>query len=224
MSDMSYEAWRSYIFDREASEDGDAWYWGDLEPLKILPQQAAQYAARLFLESGKVLADFSDAHVARGLEYMVNIIVSDHGQFFHDGKLPQIDRIESMAILFRDVFAVRCPDILSHVNEAGGRLLNGICYMWWDVIPLTGEAGGHRPNPIDEACLSVMDAGLNLSNPACQESALHASAIGRAPIRSLPQASSMPILRVIRTCGRNSRPMPWRHVRAASNRYESHRT
>lgn len=176
MTDVSYDVWLRYIFDREASEESEAWYWGDLEHPELSPTRAALYTNRLFSECAEALSGFSDAQVARGLEYMVNPSISDHGHFLHDGSIPQINRIDAiaaMAILFRDLFAVRCRAVLSHLDEAGANLLNGVCYMWWDVIPLYGEAGGHRPNPLDEACLAVMRDTLQLPNPACQESALH---------------------------------------------------
>jgi hypothetical protein len=62
MSDLSYDKWRRYIFDREASEDGDAWYWADdVGKLEMTNQQAARYTTRLFTEPGQALAAFSDA-------------------------------------------------------------------------------------------------------------------------------------------------------------------
>ncbi len=177
MTEVTYEAWLRYLFDRAATEEGEAWYWDDeLASLAVSPAQAALYTARLFAESARALSGFSDAQVARGLEYMVNPTISDHCHFLHDGRVPQmhrIDAIEAMTILFRDVIAARCRTVLSHLDEPGANLLNGICYMWWDIIPLWGEHGGHRPNPMDDACLAVMRDTLHLPNPACQESALH---------------------------------------------------
>ena len=207
MTDVSYDAWLRYIFDREASEEGEAWYWGDLEHLELSPSRAALYTSRLFSESTEALCGFSDAQVALGIEYMVNPGVSDHGHFLQDGTVPQtsrIDAIAAMAILFRDVFAERCRAVLSHLDEPGANLLNGVCYMWWDVIPLHAAARGHRPNPIEEACLAVMRDTLRLPNPACQESALHGLGLGRTPIRSLRQRRSMLISPPIRRCGRRS--------------------
>lgn len=176
MAEASYQDWLTYIFDREATEDGEAWYSSEPAAIELSPRRAAEYTTRAFGDAALTLRRYSDAQIARGLDYITNTMVSDHGHFLHNGEVPQderIDAINSMAALFRGVFDPRCRPVLSHIDEPGGGLLNMVCYMWWDVLPLFAEPGGHRPNPIDDSCLSVMRETLALANPACQESALH---------------------------------------------------
>lgn len=51
--------------------------------------------------------------------------------------------------------------------------LNGVCYMWWDIIPFYGKSGDARREVFDPHCLDVMEMTLQLPSIACQESALH---------------------------------------------------
>jgi hypothetical protein len=45
--------------------------------------------------------------------------------------------------------------------------------MWWDILPIGGQPDVASRREIDEACLQVMEQGLNLESIACQESSLH---------------------------------------------------
>ncbi|WP_162917568.1 hypothetical protein [Dongia deserti] len=81
--------------------------------------------------------------------------------------------VHTIYALFERVFAPRCAPVLSHIAEPGGSELNGVCYMWRDIISLRSETGDDRRGRIGEAVDTVIRRTLALPNIACQESALH---------------------------------------------------
>ena len=60
------------------------------------------------------------------------------------------------------IFAIRCSQHLSHLDEPGANPLNRICYMWWDLFDVN-----------DKILLGIMERRLRLDSVACRESALH---------------------------------------------------
>jgi hypothetical protein len=105
--------------------------------------------------------------------------------------------IRSMFCVFEQVFARRCSARLQHtLTEPDPTInpLNGVCYMWWDVCPLQGNAGpsasedfvleteevideGPAVDPfaadLEDEILEVLRQSLGLDSVACQEGALH---------------------------------------------------
>ncbi|MBZ0285589.1 MAG: hypothetical protein K8L97_32965 [Anaerolineae bacterium] len=75
--------------------------------------------------------------------------------------------------MYEKVFFKRCSPHLSHVTEQEANPINLVCYMWWDLMPIYGQPQKKGRQPIDEACLQVMEKTLALDSSACQESALH---------------------------------------------------
>jgi hypothetical protein len=59
------------------------------------------------------------------------------------------------------------------MDEPGANPLNLVCYMWWDIIPITGRPDDPKRKEFDQAILRVMKSTLQLDSTACRESALH---------------------------------------------------
>ena len=79
----------------------------------------------------------------------------------------RVAAIEAMNPLFARLFAPRCFPARARGSDAW---LDGVCFMWWDLLPIHGLA---NEDPIREACLDVLARTLALDALACQESALH---------------------------------------------------
>jgi hypothetical protein len=75
--------------------------------------------------------------------------------------------------VFSAVFASRCSDTLSHITPTPLISYNGICYMWWDVLPRHGVPARQDLRAIDEAILETLAKILSPDSVACKESALH---------------------------------------------------
>ncbi len=178
---MTFPEWVIYNFDHPVTEP--AWYWsdeGDWEAPDLEMPQIAAYLTRLFAESGTVLLPYSDAQVGQGLNVLINNCLSDDIFSLLAPEVPLEDRlrgIRAMEAVFRDCFARRCSPHLSHLDELGVSPLNGICYMWWDILPITAEAHFQPERPdsveIDRICLDIMQRTLKIDSIACRESALH---------------------------------------------------
>jgi hypothetical protein len=172
---LRFEEWITHVFDHEVTDpqwyfEPDADYWQAPSPVTL------EYVTRLFEDPAPVLGLFSDEQINQGLWYLVSSSASDHMFALQDEEVPLDIRcrcVRAFAGIFGKVFAVRCSDHLSHLDEPGVRPLNGICYMWWDVLPLYGRSDIPARRPLDEECLNSMDAVLRLGSIACQESALH---------------------------------------------------
>jgi hypothetical protein len=176
-TDLSYEEWIDYVFDHAVPQDGEAWY-RDFEAdwWSPQPEQAIAYLTRLFDNPGSLLDRFADNQIGQGLRYLVDNSISNHCVALATGAVPLAQRvpcIHAMLSLFIKLFEPRCRPMLSHLDEAGESKLNGVCYMWWDIMPLAALSKPGAPDPIHDACLAVMRSTLALPNPACQESALH---------------------------------------------------
>jgi hypothetical protein len=176
LTNLSFEEWIDYAFDRPVRAGENAWYRQDYDWWEPEPRQAVEYLTRLFERSGDLLEHFTTGEIGQGLWYLIDNSCGGHCRFLIDGSVPIEERvrcIEAIQNLYARLFQLRCAPILSHLDESGGDKLNGVCYMCWDIIPLAAFSKPRQPDPIHEASLGVMRATLRLPNPACQESALH---------------------------------------------------
>ncbi len=177
-SDLSYEDWIDYVFDRAVPFYDQPWYLeSDEDWWNPRPEQAIDYLTRLFENPEPLTEQFADSQIGQGLHYLVSESVGSYCRFLNDGTVPieaRVACIEAMRTLFARLFQPRCEPILLHLDEPGGNEINKICYMWWDIAAVAASSEPRRrPDPIHEACLSVMRDTLRLPNPACQENALH---------------------------------------------------
>jgi hypothetical protein len=133
---------------------------------------ALGYLTRVFENSEETLRYFSDGQIAAGLWELG----PGDAHCVDDRDLPIEARerlIGSVATFFRDFFERRCVPKLSHGATEHISPLNSICYMWWEVITwgwAKDDPAGERLSAKD---LDVMEAVLQLPNPACKEAALH---------------------------------------------------
>lgn len=127
---------------------------------------------RLFEHPVEVLADYSDGEIAQGLWDIASD--GEYGLALGAIEVPLSDRlhcIDAFTVLFRELFAARCSDHLSHRSETDSNPLNTICYMWWDLMyiyPVPEER-----DAIFAAVLQSLTRMLELPSMACQEGALH---------------------------------------------------
>lgn len=173
MSEVTFERWIEYLFNREQSSV--PWYYDEDEPIFLPARQFIRFGTELFTDAGKLLSGFTDAQVQDGLYRIVSNNFSDEIFALRDEAVPIDERrgfVSSVYWLNRDCFAVRCTPTLAHLDEPGASPLNEICYMWWDISIICGE---REPalEPLNEACFEVMEKCLELANVAVQEGALH---------------------------------------------------
>jgi hypothetical protein len=181
----TFDAWVRYVFDHPVtepawhwSEDADTWQHGS-------PAEEIAFLTCLFEECDGVLRSYSDAQVAQGVYYVTGRGNLDYLYELRNTDIPFADRlrcIEAMEVLFERLFAARCSPHLSHLRLVGQpdpeglSPLNGICYMWWDTLPLIGMVYHDPEHPdseqLDGAVLAVLKRLLKLDAVACQESAL----------------------------------------------------
>jgi hypothetical protein len=174
LTDLSFDGWVRHLFDHPVNEP--EWYWDiEADRAEVEPQRVIAYATNLFERAGELLTAFSDAEANQGLWFLIN---EERSPLYvlQNTAVPLEQRVRcilSIASLFAHCFAPRCSPHLSHLDEPGTGALNLVCYMWWDLFPLHGQPEDGARREIDAACLSVMEATLQLPSVACQESALH---------------------------------------------------
>jgi hypothetical protein len=141
---MEFQQQLDYVFNRPVTEP--AWYWQSYDDEAANPFNGEDpLTAFAFIEAlcehpGQHLAAYSDDQVGQGLNY---IFSGDCSNLAHGFKAAAVapDRkvaaLRALLHLFRDVFALRCPpQTLADSQEKSGPL-SGICYMFWDVCPLS---------------------------------------------------------------------------------------
>jgi hypothetical protein len=174
LTDLSFDEWVRHMFDHPVTDP--AWHWdANADCVELKPERVISYATGLFQSAGKLLAPYTDAQVNQGLWFLINEISSPL-YALAEASIPLAQRvhcIQSISTVFDQCFVPRCTPHLSHIDEPGAGALNPVCYMWWDIFPLYGQPEDKARREIDEACLAVMEAVLELPSVACQESALH---------------------------------------------------
>jgi hypothetical protein len=175
MSDLTFEEWILYVFDRPVEQP--EWYWDINEDLiEEPPDKTVTYLTRLFEKADKIVAPYTDVQVNQGLWYIASSDCSNHMFTLLDEAVPWPDRqrcIRSMVTLFEGCFARRCTPTLSYLNEPGYSPINMICYMWFDVVPIYGRPDILERADVDREFLDVMEEILKINSDACRESALH---------------------------------------------------
>ena len=173
----SFREWLTWVFDHP--DEGPEWHWDldapDLEP-ELTPPTIVAYLTDLFRGAPSHLAPYSLEQAKRGLWFLADNSCSSHVFALGDVAVDAESRLRcigSMTALFRDYFAPRCADALSHRDEAAANPLNMICYMWWDVLPWWWHDTPTLAAESIDACLAVMAEMLEIESVAVRESALH---------------------------------------------------
>jgi hypothetical protein len=175
MTHPRYQEWLSFVFDHPVTEP--QWYFQpDAPHFSGNETDFAELITQTFLRSGADLQRFPNAQVNQGLWFLVSPSGGDYIFSLRDGHAPltqKVQGIHSILDLYRDCFAPRCAQVLGHTDEAGASDLNSICYMFWDICPLTYlEKATDRP-ALEEAVFSVLEKTLLIEHRACREGALH---------------------------------------------------
>ena len=178
--EMSLRNWLAFLFDRPVpyrwSEESGQW-----------PDNSEQIAcliAETFEHSGELLARYSDPQLDQGFQFLLDAGGSEFMFSLVRGDVPlpvRLRALRSFVPLFQQVMAVRCSAHLSHLdwpgssrqNEPGEKPLNGICYMWWDALPIHGRPDLPERAEFDAEALVVLERLLVIPHDACHESALH---------------------------------------------------
>ena len=178
MTSDTFEDWVRYIFDHPVTKP--EWHWGEnVDPwLGILSsERIVEYLTKFFSSPTTYLNSFSDAQLNQGLDYLVNASCGDYFRELYDSSVAwtkRRDGIQAISKLYTDIFARRCTQHLSHLDEKGTSPLNRICYMWWDIVPYPPVFWKKdTEEEVVTECLAVMHHALSLDSIACQESGLH---------------------------------------------------
>lgn len=177
LKDLTFEQWLAYVFDHPVDEMKNAWYWDlDADEWNEVPEDVIRFLTQAFENAEDVFKSFSDAQLNQGLWFIASNACSNHMLALMDENVPWSERqqcIYSFHRLYEQCFAKRCTPHLSHIDEPGAGPLNGVCYMWWDIIPIYGKPDDPMRKEFDQTILSIMDSTLQLDSIACRESALH---------------------------------------------------
>jgi len=174
INSLSFGDWVAHVFDHPV--ENPQWYWNlEADEVELDEDTLVDYAFRLFADSDAVLNEFSDAQVNQGLWFLVGESTTDLYALRSDdvALAKRLKCIDAISNLFATTLAERCTEHLSHIDEPGCGTLNSVCYMWWDIFPLSGKPSDESLREIDEHCLAVMENVLTSTSIACQESALH---------------------------------------------------
>lgn len=171
MDKRRFDAWVHFVFEREHTVYGPD---SDEDPEHHTDAiETADRVSHLFERCADVLAPFSNVQIGVGLRYLVTY-ESNVPESFRSDDLPiaaKLRFIESLRPLYFECLAPRCASDLSHLNENSGNRLNEICYMLWDVTPLTYWNDNKQ---CTAALIAVLgDVAVLSDNPACVESAIH---------------------------------------------------
>ncbi len=161
-----YSKWLDFLFNRPTN--GIQSYLDfDCDEFGASNEQLVHLVGRTFAQSGSDLLKYTDDQVAVGLSFIFFNHASEVIYSIVQEGVPDTDREQAalnLKYLYRDCFAKRCANVLSHINEPGCGSLNRVCYMLWDDSPLGRWT---------DVVLEVMEYALYIPNYACVESALH---------------------------------------------------
>lgn len=181
----TFSDWVQKVFNHPVREP--EWYWDrEADTIEPSPSRSVAYLTRLFKDPEPVLAPYTDGQLNQGFWYLVHNACSSYMFSLTEGKDPWVslpegavpwperrEGIRAIATLFERLFAKRCSEHLSHIDEPGASPLNSACYMWWDLFPAHGQPDKPTYADLDAELLGVMKLTLALDSVACQESALH---------------------------------------------------
>lgn len=184
LTDSSFTEWVTYVFDHPVPDSGipkwasrsealidrpwylesDSEWWNSSRQ----PEVTVAYLTNLFKNASRILTPFSDAQINQGFYFLVSNLSSASMSVLFNPAVPWSERF----------FAPRCSSHLPHLDTsetAQSRVspLNGMCYMWWDMLHYYGDPADPDCAEVGAACLEVMRMILDLDSDACRESALH---------------------------------------------------
>ncbi|HMF41572.1 MAG TPA: hypothetical protein VKQ32_12930 [Polyangia bacterium] len=166
----SFQEWVTYCFTDPVPKIP----WEDDPP----PETMVRYLVQLFEAPRVATAGLSDERIGKGLWHICGY--DGYLKSARDDDVPhdlQIRCIESLKVLYRDLFAVRCGPLLQHLltpdDPVKGTALDTICYMLFDLSQIEGATTTIGEEHLVDPIFDVLEYALGLDSVACQESALH---------------------------------------------------
>lgn len=134
-----------------------------------------RYSIRFNQEIDAIVRQHGEEAAGRAIWYVYGCCSG----YMHDVLDPslgdlRLEFMESVKLLYREGFNRYCAHFFGHLDDGPepSRPMNSGCYMLWDMDGIECPAmSGDRP--MVAASLNTLQFALTLSNPACQESALH---------------------------------------------------
>lgn len=171
----TFEEWIALWFDYPVTSQQEYWNATEDVDFSIEDRQELIYITQAFENAETIFAPFTNEQVGCGIWAIVSICFDG----LLDESIPRAERercIRSIYTLYEQLFAKRCPSYLSYLETTdslnpASNTLNGICYMWWDSLPVTGRFTNQHY--IDDLFYEVMVKSLELDSESCQEGALH---------------------------------------------------
>ena len=170
-----YHEWLQYVFNHKVSDP--QWYFDIEAPYFVSTKsEDVELIRETFTRAGEDLKQYSDGQVNQGIWFLASPTGSDYMFSIRDSTVPiseKISAIRSIYNLYRDCFAARCTEVLGHIDEPGGSDLNPICYMFWDVCPLSYLDDSVDASELEDAIFSVLRDTIRIPHRACIEGGLH---------------------------------------------------
>jgi hypothetical protein len=170
-----YRSWLVHVFDHEVRDP--QWHFDiDAPTFEATPAEVTELLRLTFKRAATDLRDFTDAQVNQGIWYLASPSCSNFSFALKAGDVPlepRIQAVQSIRHLYSGCFAERCTETLSHLDEQPCSDLNSICYMFWDVFPLTYLQDTAGEKELSNAVFNVLTATLEIDHRACREAALH---------------------------------------------------
>src|SRR5215216_5626518 len=164
LENLTFEEWLVLVFDHPVDDLKNAWYWDiDRDRWDEDSADTLEYMTQAFEHAVDVFQPYSDAQLNQGLWFLASNACSNHMFALMNENLSWSARrrcIQSIYQLYAQCFARRCIPHLSHLDEPGANPLNMVCYMWWDIIPLSGHPEDPRRKELDQDILRVMESTL----------------------------------------------------------------
>ena len=170
-----YQEWLQFVFDHEVSNP--QWHFDIESPsFDSTEQDDVELIREAFTCSGEDLKQYSDGQVNQGIWFLASPSCSDYMFSIRDGNVSlssKIAAIHSIYDLYRNCFAARCTEVLGHIDEPGGSNLNPICYMFWDVCPISYLEDSKDTGDLEDAIFLVLSDTIRIPHRACIEGGLH---------------------------------------------------
>ncbi len=177
-----FEDWVRWVFDHPVpGRNEKAWYFAteaETWDSERDPELALGNATRLFERPAILLGRYSENQIGQGLWFLSDPSCSSHLIGILDRRIDWHHRrraILSIFTLYQDLFANIEGQQFGHLDRGSGQqnAANMICYMFWDICPLSPQGNEIDTNEVDRTCLDVMRRTLAIGNWLCCEGALH---------------------------------------------------
>ena len=174
-----YQTQLNYVFNRKITKI--EWYYSGHEgkyPFSENDNHEFYFLEKLFVNPKADLQAFSNDQIGLGFNYIFSNACSNMAEDFRDFDIAferKLKSIFNIYNLFEQVFEERAENILSANSQSPLSKLNYVCYMFWDITPLSfaGKVPKDIADKYYKAIANVMERCLYLQNLACIESGLH---------------------------------------------------